>query len=68
MKKHLESLLFRFISNLAGLKCQMLIFICVMFCMGKVTESSWKELVIVLLGFRAASDVAGIVKGKDNDS
>lgn len=66
--EYLKDFLLKTIKNSSSVKLQVLAFTSVMFYMGRVSESTWKDMVLVLLGIRGASDVMSIMKHNKNDS
>jgi hypothetical protein len=65
---YLKTFVLRQINNASSVKIQILLFTSIMFYLGRISESTWKEMVIILLGIRGASDVASIMKQNKNEN
>ena len=65
---HIKNFFFRQINNASSVKIQILLFTSVMFYLGRISESTWKEMTVILLGIRGASDVASILRQNKNEN
>lgn len=62
MKEQLKTIFIRALDNIVGFKFLTFIMACVFLGIGKLSETLWVEVVFVVTGLRAATDIAQIIK------
>lgn len=62
MSPKIREILIRGLDNVVGFKFLALVLASVFFGVGKLSETLWVEVVFVVSGLRAATDIAQIVK------
>lgn len=67
MKKDSHPAILKTLDNFSSVKVYILIAASFFLWFGKISDHLWVETVLIVAGFRAATDITAIVKANDND-